>query len=324
MKTYRQLTQRQRYQIWTGVKRGLKKGEIAEEVGVHRSTVSRELKRNGSKEGYNPLEAEKLAHKRRREKGRQRIPEEVWIEVDEKLRENWSPEQISGRRRMAGQLVVSHERIYQHIYLDKRFGGDLYTYLRCRKQRRKRYGSYRKRAAFAGFPKSIDERPQVVDKRERIGDMEIDTMVGKGRRQAIVTMVDRKSRLLRMKKVSRKTAPVVAQAICHELRDLTVHTLTSDNGNEFAHYATIARELDAEYYFCHPYSSWERGTNENTNGLVRQFFPKKTRFDRISATQLKFVEDKLNNRPRKSLGFRTPNEVYFYEKEHLTRGALTN
>jgi IS30 family transposase len=154
--------------------------------------------------------------------------------------------------------------------------------------------------------------------------MEIDTIVGKGRHQAIITIVDRRSKLLRMKKVVRKTAPVVAQVICDELRGLTVHTITSDNGREFAHYNSVEHKLGVEYYFCHPYSSWERGTNENTNGLIRQFFPKKTRFDRITGIQVKEVEDKLNNRPRKSLAYRTPNEAYFYEKEQLTRGALTS
>ncbi len=324
MKTYKQLTLRQRYQIWTLKRLGLKQREIAVDVGVDRSTISRELRRNGSKAGYNPMAAEQLAHKRRREKARQRIPEEVWSEVDEKLRENWSPEQISGRRRTGGQYPISHERIYQHIYLDKEAGGDLHTHLRCRRKHRKRYGSYRKRAAFAGCMKGIDERPLIVAERGRIGDMEIDTIVGKGHHQAIITMVDRRSKLLRMRKVDRKTASVVAEGVCEGLKDLTVHTLTSDNGPEFAHYYSIVRKLGADYYFCHPYSSWERGTNENTNGLIRQFFPKKTRFDTITAAEIKQVEDKLNNRPRKSLNYQTPNEVYFYEKEELTRGALAN
>jgi IS30 family transposase len=202
-------------------------------------------------------------------------------------------------------------------------GGDLHTYLRCRKKRRKRYASYRKRG-FAGHPQSIDERPAIVEQKSRIGDMEIDTIVGKGRHQGIITMVDRRSKLLRMKKVPQKTATLVARAICNELKNLTVHTLTSDNGREFSGYRKIARKLRADYYFCHPYSSWERGLNENTNGLVRQFFPKHMKFDDITDGQIKIVEDKLNNRPRKSLAFRTPNEVYFYEQEVLTRGALTN
>ncbi len=248
----------------------------------------------------------------------------MWREVDNGLRETWSPEQISGRRRRGGQYPVSHERIYQHIYLDRKAGGDLHKYLRCRRIHRKRYGSYRKRNAFAGFAKSIEDRPAIVAERGRIGDMEIDTMVGKGHHQAIITIVDRMSKLLRMRKVERKTAAVVAQVICEELRDLVVHTLTSDNGCEFANHKVISTELGADYYFCHPYSSWERGTNENTNGLIRQFFPKKTSFDTVTAAEIKQVEDKLNNRPRKSLGYSTPNEVYFYEKEQLTGGALAN
>lgn len=324
MKKYQQLTLRQRYQIWTCMRLGMIQKEIAKEVGVHRSSISREIKRNASERGYRPQAADRKAYERRKEKSKRRIREEVWTEVDEKLREDWSPEQISGRRRVSGQYPVSHEWIYQHIYEDKMAGGELHTYLRCRKKRRKRYGSYRKRAAFSGHPKSIDERPQVVAERTRIGDMEIDTIIGKGRHQAIITIVDRRSKLLRMKKVRKKTAPLVAQAICDELKDLTVHTLTSDNGTEFAHYSSIVSSLSVEYYFCHPYSSWERGTNENTNGLIRQFFPKKTRFDRITGIQVQEVEDKLNNRPRKSLAYRTPNEVYFYEKELLTRGALTS
>jgi IS30 family transposase len=324
MKTYKQLTLRQRYQIWALKRLGSNQREIAVEVGVHRSTISRELRRNASIAGYNPMAAEQLAYKRRREKAGHRIPEDEWREVDNGLRQYWSPEQVSGRRRRGGQYPVSHERIYQHIYLDKMAGGDLHTYLRCRRIHRKRYGSYRKRNAFAGVPRSIDERPAIVAERGRIGDMEIDTMVGKGHHQAIITIVDRKSKLLRMRKVERKTAAVVAQVICEELRDLVVHTLTSDNGCEFAHHNVISTELGADYYFCHPYSSWERGTNENTNGLIRQFFPKKTSFDTITAAEIKQVEDKLNNRPRKSLGYRTPNEVYFYEKEKLTGGALAN
>lgn len=325
MKKYQQLTLRQRYQIWTCKRLGMTQKEMAKEVGVHRTSISREIKRNASERGYRPQAAERKAKERRRGRSKRRITEEVWKEVEEKLRENWSPEQISGRRRVEGQYPVSHEWIYQHVYEDKMAGGELHTYLRCRKKRRKRYGSYRKRAAFAGFPKNIDERPMIAAERGRIGDMEIDTIVGKSRHQAaIITIVDRRSRLLRMRKVVRRTAPIVAQMICEELKGLAVHTITSDNGSEFAHFSSIARELGVEYYFCHPYSSWERGTNENTNGLIREFFPKKTRFDRITAAHVKQVQEKLNDRPRKSLQYRTPNEVYFYEKEQLTGGALTS
>lgn len=321
MKKYRQLTLRQRYQIWTGLRLGLRQKEIALEVGVHKSSISRELKRNASAGGYRPQAAECKAYERRKEKARQRIPEWAWPQIEGDIRESWSPEQISGRRRSNGQYPVSYERIYQYIYRDKSAGGDLHTYLRCRKKQRKRYGSYAKRG-FRHHQISIDERPGVVAEKSRIGDLEIDTIIGKGHHQAIVTIVDRKSKLLRMKKVIKKTGTLVGQAICNELKGLTVHTMTSDNGCEFSEHRRIAKTLNADFYFCHPYSSWERGVNENTNGLIRQFFPKHMKFATITDEQVKQVEDKLNNRPRKSLAYKTPNEVYFNEQEHLRKVAL--
>jgi IS30 family transposase len=322
MKKYQQLTLKQRYQIWSGLRLGLKQKEIAAEVGVSAASISRELNRNQTEGKYRPYRAMCKADERRRGKGRRRIPEEVWKEIEVEIREQWSPEQISGRRRSKGISTVSHERIYQHIIEDKADGGDLHTYLRCRKKRRKRYGSYAKRG-FRHTQISIDERPAVVAEKSRIGDIEVDTIIGKGHHQAIVTIVDRKSKLLRMKKVTRKTSTLVRQAICSELKGLTVHTLTSDNGCEFAEHRKIAKSLGADFYFCHPYSSWERGLNENTNGLIRQFFPKQMKFDTITVEQIKHVEDKLNNRPRKSLGYQTPNEVYFNIKEQLISVALT-
>jgi IS30 family transposase len=300
----------------------MKQKEIAEEVGVNKSSISRELKRNWSEDRYRPAAAMGKAYERRAQKGRRRIPEQVWTEIEVEIRQQWSPEQITGRRRSSGRTAVSHEWIYQHIYEDKAGGGDLHTYLRCRKKQRKRYGSYAKRG-FRHKQISIDERPQIVADKSRIGDLEVDTIIGLGHHQAIVTIVDRKSKLLRMKKVTRKTGTLVRRAICHELKGLTVHTLTSDNGCEFAEHRKIAKSLGAGFYFCHPYSSWERGLNENTNGLIRQFFPKQMKFDTITQEQIKHVEDKLNNRPRKSLGYQTPNEVYFNKKEQLKSVALT-
>lgn len=322
MKKYHQLTLGQRYQIWTCLRLGLNQKEIAIEVGVNRSSISRELKRNPADGVYRPYAAMCRAYERRKEKGRRRISEQAWREIEADIREYWSPEQICGRRRSSGQCPISHEWIYQHIYEDKAAGGDLHAFLRCRKKQRKRYGSYAKRG-FRDTQVSIDERPLIVAEKSRIGDLEVDTVIGKGRNQAIVTIVDRKSKLLRMKKVTRKTSKLVAKAICNKLKDLTVHTLTSDNGTEFAGHKTIAKTLNASFYFCHPYSSWERGLNENTNGLIRQFFPKHMKFDTITDEQIKQVEDRLNNRPRKSLNYRTPNEVYFYEQEQLKPVALT-
>ena len=322
MKNYRQLTLEQRYQIYALLKAGHSRVEIGTIIEVHKSTITRELKRNWSKRGYRPQFADRQALRRRAEKAGPRIPASVWTEIEAGIKEYLSPDQVSGLRRSMGQYPVSHEWIYQHIYRDKASGGDLHTYLRCRKKRRKRYGSYSKRGVWKNQI-SIDERPLIVAEKSRIGDLELDTIIGKGHKQAIVTIVDRKSKLLRMKKVIQKTGVLVGQAICNELKDLVVHTLTSDNGREFSEHQTVAKTLGADFYFCHPYSSWERGLNENTNGLIRQFFPKHMKFDTITDEHIKQVEDNLNNRPRKSLDYKTPNDVYFKDLEQLTRVALT-
>ncbi len=319
---YKQLTLEQRYQIYALLKAGHLRTEIGGIIGVHKSTVTRELKRNWSKRGYRPQYADRQALERRTEKAGPRIPASVWTEIEAEIKKYSSPDQVSGLRRLAGQYPVSHEWIYQHIYRDKQRGGDLHTYLRCRKKRRKRYGSYSKRGVWKNQI-SIDQRPLIVAEKKRIGDLELDTIIGKGHKQAIVTIVDRKSKLLRMKKVNQKTGALVGQAIVGEVKDLIVHTLTADNGREFSEHEKIAKNLNADFYFCHPYSSWERGLNENTNGLIRQFFPKHMKFDTITDEHVKQVEDNLNNRPRKSLGYKSPNEVYFKELEQLTRVALT-
>jgi len=322
MKKYQQLTLEQRYQISALLKLGFNQSVIAKELGVHKSTIGRELKRNRSRRGYRAKYAERQAFSRRTEKVKPRIAEETWSEVEAHIKEQWSPAQISGRRALEGKRAVSHEWIYQRIYRDKQAGGALYLNLRCQKKRKKRYGKYDRRGTLVNQI-SIEERPALVGQKNRLGDWELDTIIGKGHRQAIVSMTERKSKLLRMKKVNRKTGILVKQAICRKLTGLTVHTLTSDNGREFAEHASIAERLRADFYFCHPYSSWERGLNENTNGLIRQYFPKRSEFAKITDKDIKLAEDKLNNRPRKTLGYQTPNEVYFKEQEQLRKVALT-
>jgi transposase, IS30 family len=312
MKTYKQLTLEQRYQISAYLKLGYTKTMIAAELGVHKSTLSRELRRNLSGRGYRPQFADKQALRRRTEKAGPRINQETWLEIEAKIKLCWSPEQISGKRLKDGLQTVSHEWIYQHIYRDKFNNGNLYEYLRCRTKHRKRYGSNSKRGVWKNQT-SIDERPEIVEQKTRIGDWETDTIIGRGHRQAIVSMVERKSKLLRIKKVEQKTGELVQAAICNELDGLQVYTLTSDNGREFCEHEKIAKKLKAKFYFCNPYSSWERGLNENTNGLIRQYFPKNMEFVTISDERIKEVEDLLNNRPRKTLGYQTPNEVYFKE-----------
>jgi len=284
-----------------------------------------------------------LATTRRKEKVKPRIDAGTWAFIERLIRKEWSPEQISGWMKNEMGYSVSHERIYQHILQDKHAGGNLYRHLRCRKKRKKRYGSYNRRGQIKNRV-CIDERPAIVDTKHRYGDWEVDTIIGKKHQQAIVSLAERKSRLSLIQKVDRKTSQQVSQSVIELLRPVQhrVHTITADNGKEFAGHETIATDpsgpsgcrtsrrtgLEAGFYFAHPYSSWERGLNpadgggtENTKGLIRQYFPKSRDFTTITDSDTQAVMDKLNNRPRKCLGFKTPNQVFFGIKPNV---ALSN
>lgn len=304
MGSYTQLTYHQRYHIYTFTKAGFCQAEISNIIGVHKSTISRELKRNRGKKGYRPKQAHKLAIGRR-DKSQPRITNEDWRMIEGLIYLDWSPEQISDYCRVERELPISHEWIYQYIYRDKHDGGTLWKHLRCQKKRRKRYGSYEKRGQIPNRV-WIDNRPQAVEDRSRLGDWEADTIIGKGKRGAIVTLVDRKSRFLRMGLVDRRTKEAVAEKIISLLAYLPVYTITCDNGKEFTDHEGIAKALETKVYFAHPYASWERGTNENTNGLIRQYIPKGTKFSDLTCADLKYVENRLNTRPRKCLSFATP------------------
>jgi IS30 family transposase len=308
---YKQLTQEERYQIYAYLKAGWNQTEIAMELKRNKSTISREISRNTGFRGYRPQQAQHLAEERRYAKCSCRIAPSVWTDVKKLLKEDWSPEQISLWLKSQCGVSISHEWIYQHILQDKKQGGTLYRHLRCQKQRRKRYGSYSRRGQLVDRV-SIDQRPVIVDSRSRIGDWELDTIIGKNHKQAIVSLTERKSRFTLIQKVKRKTAECVTNAIINLLAPISdqVHTLTSDNGKEFADHKMIADKLNATFYFAHPYASWERGLNENTNGLIRQYFSKKRDFKTITQKEIDRVMDKLNNRPRKCLGIKTPNQVF--------------
>lgn len=258
-----------------------------------------------------PKQAHSKAMKRRVKKAQCRITAEIWAYVEEKLRLDWSPEQISGWMKRYEKDTVSHESIYQYVYADKRAGGDLYKHLRCQKKYRKRYGSKDRRGKIPNRV-SIEQRPEVVEERERIGDWEADTIIGNRKKQAIVTLVERKSRFTLMEKVERRTAVATEKAIVclWQPYQPRTHTVTFDNGKEFSNHQEIAQQLQADMYFAHPYASWERGTNENTNGLIRQYFPKGSDFSSITNDQLAFVRERLNTRPRKCLDFQTPLMVF--------------
>jgi IS30 family transposase len=315
---YHQLTQEQRYQIYALKKTGHANTEIADVIGVHKSTVSRELQRNRGGRGYRPQQAQKLALGRRA-KAMPRITTETWALVEKLLQQEWSPEQISGRLKKERKVCISHEWIYQHILADKCNGGNLYKYLRCQKPQRKRYGTYQRRGKLLNCH-SIEERPAIVNHRKRLGDWEVDTIFGKDHKQALITLTERKSRFTLLGKVSQRHAQAVQDQICQLLLPVKekVHTLTSDHGKEFAYHEQIAQLLQLKYYFAHPYAAWERGTNENTNGLLRQYFPKKYDLQQVSHQDLKHASSRLNFRPRKSLRFKTPFEVSFHSSVALT------
>ena len=315
--SYTQLTQEQRYQIYALLKMDHNGTEIAEVIGSHKSTISRELRRNCGLRGYRPKQAHCKALSRHNHRPA-RIVRETWKMIETKLCLEWSPEQISGWLLRNQAVRVSHEWIYQYILADKLTGGDLYRHLRCQKKRRKRYGSYDRRGILPNRV-SIEERPDIVEQRQRIGDWEVDTIVGKGHHQAIVTLIERKSRFALLRKVERRTADQVRNALIDLLQPVSdrLHTLTADNGKEFAEHEKVTQELKVDFFFAHPFSAWERGSNENMNGLVRQYIPKKRNFASINETEVELIMHRLNNRPRKCLDYLSPFEVFFYQSVAL-------
>jgi len=312
---YRQLAREQRYQIKALMKQGHNQTQIAANIGCHKSTISRELKRNRGWKGYRPHQADELAYDRQCEAYRSRIAWKTWQEVERLLRQDWSPQQIAGRLKFEKQPTVSHECIYRYIYAEKRRGGTLHQHLRSQKKQRKRYSGYIRRGQIPNRT-SIEKRPQIVARKGRFGDWEADTIVGARHKGGILSVVERKSKLTRLCKLATKAAAEMKDNTIELLASLAakVHTITVDNGKEFCDHELIAAGLQARVYFAHPYASWERGLNENTNGLVRQYFPKKYEFAKIMDQDLQLVEDRLNNRPRKTLGYRTPNEVFFKQR----------
>jgi IS30 family transposase len=310
----KQLTLSQRYHIAVLLSEAKMQKDIAEKICTSRSTLTRELQRNGGRENYDPDQAHQRAIKLR-----QTAPKAIkmsfaviqWIES--KIRIEWRPEQIAAKTHEALGVSISHERIYQHIWQDKRRGGTLYKHLPQSGKRRKKYGSKDKRGQIVNRV-SIDERPNVVAEKSRIGDWEIDTVIGKNHQGALVTIVERVSKFTLVAKVLNKQSDTVTEAtiaLLKPYRGNKLFTITADNGKEFAGHEKIAQELDLKVYFAHPYSSWERGVNENTNGLIRQYFPKGSSFEDITDADVEKVMERLNHRPRKTLNYKTPFEVFF-------------
>lgn len=307
---YRQLTQGQRYQIEMGLACKQSQAAIAKQLGVDPATISREIRRNG---GTRPYKADAAMKKSdaRRAGARKCCKPRAWLKshLPLWLEQGFSPEQITERLKLERpDQVVSHEWIYRFIEADKREDGLLYLHLRHRRRRyRKRYGSHDRRGQLRNRV-SISERPAEVESRERLGDWEGDTVHGVGGN--LVTLVDRKSGYLSAYPVKRRTRRQVTRAINLQLKGHKVHTLTLDNGKEFAGHEHIAMKNGCKVYFADPYSSCQRGSNENTNGLLRQYFPKGSDFSTLTVEAVNRVVAKINLRPRKRLGWKTPYEVY--------------
>ncbi len=309
--SYHQLTQQERYQIQAGIDLGFSVSTIAIRLKRHRSTIFRELRRNGhiSKEGYSAIHSQHQYETRRsrcRRKFVIRSALKLWI--DQRLKLQWSPEQIAGRRRLENRSLVGVETIYRYLWRNKLVGGTLWHNLR-HSSGRKRRRFKRHRWPTATPRLSAEQRPPVILNRSRQGDFERDLIVGKNHASHLMTLVDRKTKLVRLRKIKKKTADVIHRETLAALEGIDVQSITNDNGCEFINHRQTSDTLNIPIFFTRPYAAWERGTVENTNKLVRQYFPKKSNLQEASNEKIKMVETLLNHRPRKLLGFRTPLET---------------
>lgn len=321
--SYKHLCPEERHYIEIELKNGISQNKIAESLGRSQSSISRELGRNTGQRGYRNKQAESLAQERHKNKPKEvKLTDEIKCIINAHIEDDWSPEQVAGRLKNDGVISLHHETIYQHILADKKAGGELYKHLRHQnKTYRKRYGSAHNRS---GIPNrvDIDERPEEANNRERIGDWEADTIIGKNHKGAIVTLDERKSKLRLAFPLSGKKAQPVLDATVFMLDPIKtfVKTITFDNGKEFTLHEKIAEALGCDTYFAKPYSSWERGQNENANGLLRQYFPKAMELIDVTIKDVFRAVHKLNSRPKKCLGYKTPYEAF----EELTGVDIKN
>jgi transposase, IS30 family len=315
-RTYKQLTYDNRCQIYTLKSTKMSHRQIALQLDVSSSTIDREVRRNKGGNGYRFKQADRLSRARRHAAKAKpvKMTASLIAEIEGYLIERqWSPEQICGvlQRRDEAPISLSPETIYQHIMADKAKKGTLYLHLRrkTRKYQKRVKGKTTRGQICNRVP--IEQREEVANARQRLGDYEADTMIGKGHKSAIVTLVCRKSRFLLIRKVAKKRAEEVKNALIAAIsaENLPIYSITFDNGKEFAAHNKIAEKFQAKTYFANPYCSWERGSNENTNGLIRQYFPKQTDFDKVNVEEIERVQNLLNNRPRKTLNYQTPNVV---------------
>jgi len=312
---YHQITSEERYWISALRMQGLNQAQIARALGRHRSSISREFKRNSSgwDSGYRPFVASHRARARlSRSRRRTHFSDDDFRLVDRLLARKWSPEQIAGHLHETNELSISHETIYRHIWLNRHNGGNLHRHLRCAvKQRRKRHNSRDSRGRLAG-KRHISERPASIETRRRVGHWEIDTVVGASTKDCVVTLVERKTGYALIGKLADRSMNGMSRRIrmlVHRAAD-RFKTITADNGTEFHDYASVEAATGVRFYFATPYHSWERGSNENFNGLLRQYLPKRTSMAHLTQQHCDAIANQLNSRPRKRLGFRTPEECF--------------
>lgn len=324
MNQYTQLTEGERNQIYALLKEGFSNIAIALRLKRSPSTISREIKRNTGERGYRPKQAQSRASTRRsKASSAGRIGGTVEQYMLEKLtQDQWSPEQISGRIYKDIGEDLSHEWIYQYVYKDRKAGGELYKNLRHgHRQRRKRCNPSLGRSGRGHIKnrRDIDERPASVEDRQIFGHWEIDTIIGKSHSGAAVTIVERKTRFTIVIPMPNRKSDLVAAETINILQPIQakVKSITADNGKEFATHEEVAEKLGIDYYFAKPYHSWERGTNENANGLIRQYIPKNADLTEVTKSEAQKVMNKLNNRPRKTLNYQTPTEVFLRHTDHL-------
>ena len=298
----------QRYQIQIGLAQGLPVSAIAQGIGRHQSTVYREIANNSGGAGYDAQFAQQRANaSAARSRNARATPEQTWHAVKHYLALEHSPEQI------AGLIDISHETIYRHIYRDKKANGCLHLHLRCQKPYRKRCnGSNRNRRGQIANQRRLDERPAHIEARAQVGHWEFDSIVGPGHASSLITGIERKSGYVVIARLDKPGAQGANKAMVALLKPMAhrVKTVTTDNGGEFALHERLDAQLGCTSYFCRPYASWERGSNENANGLIRQYLPKKRDLSTVTQEEIDMIMDRLNNRPRKRLGFKTPNQIF--------------
>jgi IS30 family transposase len=311
--SYQQVTEKERYIISFALARGVSKVAIARELNRSRSTIQREIKRNRLKNGfYKPYLAHQISGYRRKQSRRKSyFTKAEWDLVYQMIRVECSPDQVAARLKKEGLVKMHFGTIYREIKRNKRKGGRLFAHLRqANKQRRKRNGRPDSRGILRG-KRNISLRPQVANKRLELGHWEVDLIRGHRADGWVMTMIDRKSRLVRIRKLNGKTAAEVTRRLIPLVHFHRIRTITVDNGCEFHGFKEVESASSVRFYFANAHRSWERGSIENMNGLIRQYLPKLMRLSNLTQARCDFIEGRLNRRPRKILNYRTPEECYY-------------